>query len=408
MKKITVLLLSTLLFITSCAPEAPEDEVVKEDQQPQQQQEVSIVPNHQLSQDTYKMVLPYRPSAARGVIVNQVANRNDIDGMEEGLRRLSTEYFSPEDYYFEEGQYLSENIVYSWLGRELTEEELEREVKQEVERLQKNEMTVNEDQIRANLQQGLNPPITDDDDKKAHEESPRYLSHILEQNFLVKNEDDTVSLRGVSIGLAMKSVYRFQTEIGGPYYYEDISKKEMLEQGYELADTVVERMREIEGLEDMPIMVAIYREAEQSSPVPGNFVTKGLAEGGETEIGKWDDLNEEFVLFPSEEAKEDYFDDYQVVTNFGHEVAKYFPNYVGVVGEGFYFDNELKQLSLEIPIEFFGKGEVIGFTQYAYGLVQEMFEDYYDLEIKVTSSDQVESFIYREAGEKEPNVHIFH
>lgn len=406
MKKITLLLLGTLLVLTSCAPDLQEDEVVKEDEQ--EEQETSIVPNHQLSKDNYRMVLPYRPSAARGVIVNQVANRLDIDEMEEGLRRLSQEHYDPETYLFEEGQYLSENTVYSWLGRELTKDQLEREVNTEVETLEKKQMTVDKDKIREDLQQGLNPPIEDDEDKDAHEESPRYLSHILEHNFLVQNDDDTVSLEGISIGLAMKSVYRYQTEVGGPYYYENISKKDMLKQGYELADTVLERVRDIEGLEDVPVMIGIYREEEQSSPIPGNFVAKGFVEGGETSIDNWEDINEKYVLFPSDEAEEDHFDDQQAVNNFGNEVAKYFPNYVGVIGEGLYFNDELKQLTLEIPIEFYGQGEVIGFTQYAYGLVQDIFEDYYDLEVKITSSNQVESFIFREAGEKEPTVHIFH
>lgn len=406
MKRINVVLLGILLFVTSCAPDVQEDEVVKDNEQ--KQEETSIVPSHQLSKDNYKIILPYRVSAARGVITNQLANRLDIDEMEEGLRRLSKEYYSPEKYFFEEGQYLSENTVYSWLERKLTKEELEKEVKKEVERLKKNEMTVNEDKIREDLQQGLNPSISDDEDKKAHKENPKYLSHILEHNFLVRNDDDTVSLEGISIGLAMKSVYRFQTEIGGPYYYENISKKQMLKRGYELADTIIERLRKIEDLEDIPIMISIYREEEQNSPVPGNFVAKAFVDGNETSVEKWEEINEEYVLFPSDEAKEDHFDDYQIVNNFGEEVAKYFPNYVGVIGEGFYYDGDLKQLTVEIPIEFFGKGEVIGFTQYTYGLAQEMFDDYYDLEIKITSSKQVESFIYKEAGEKEPKVHIFH
>lgn len=407
MKKMIILTLGILLFLTSCAPDVQEDEeVVKDDEKAKE--EPSIVPNHQLSQDDYKIVLPYRPSAARGVIVNQIANRVDIDEMEEGLRRLSKENYNPDEYFFEEGQYLSEDTAYGWLGRVLTEKELEKKVKEEVANLEENKMTVNKDEIKKNLQKGLNPAIADDGDKKAHEESPKYLSHILEQNFLKKNKDDKVSLQGISIGLAMKSVYRYQTEVGGPYYYENISKKEMLKQGHELADKAVDRFRNMEGLEDVPIMIAIYREEEQSSPVPGNYVSKGYVEGGEKSVGKWENLDEEYVLFPSDKAKDDHFDDYQAVNNFGNEIEKYFPNYVGVVGEGFYFDDNLEQLTLEIPIEFFGKGEILGFTQYTYGLVQEMFEDYYDLEIKITSSNNVESFIYQKAGDKEPKVHIFH
>lgn len=92
---------------------------------------------------------------------------------------------------------------------------------------------------------------------------------------------------------------------------------------------------------------------------------------------------------------------------FSDKVAQYFPNFVGVVGRGFYVDNELSKLSIEIPIEFYGKGEVIGFTQYAYGLVKEIFGTHFDLEVYIYSSDGPESLIFRDAGEEEPGVHIF-
>src|SRR5699024_12625227 len=94
-----------------------DEEVVKDNEQ--KQEDTSIVPSNQLSKDNYRVVLPYRVSAARGVITNQLANRLDIDEMEEGLRRLAKDYYSPDDYYFEEGQYLSESTVYGWLGRTL-------------------------------------------------------------------------------------------------------------------------------------------------------------------------------------------------------------------------------------------------------------------------------------------------
>ncbi|MYL60928.1 CamS family sex pheromone protein, partial [Virgibacillus halodenitrificans] len=103
MKKISLLLLSSLLLITSCAQNNTEEEVVQEDKQEEQ---TSIVPSYQLSDENYKMILPYEPSQARGVITNQVGNRLDIDEMEEGLRRHSKEVFSPKDYLFQEGQFL--------------------------------------------------------------------------------------------------------------------------------------------------------------------------------------------------------------------------------------------------------------------------------------------------------------
>ncbi|MYL60027.1 CamS family sex pheromone protein, partial [Virgibacillus halodenitrificans] len=212
----------------------------------------------------------------------------------------------------------------------------------------------------------------------------------------------------MSIGIAMKSVYRYQTETGGAYYYRDIPKKEMLEKGNEVAQTILERIRGMEGAKNIPIMIAIYREEDQSSPVPGNFVAKTVVDAGKEKIGDWESIKEENILFPSDEGKKKYFDDHEIVTSFGNEIASYFPNYVGVIGKGFYINEELQKLTLEIPIEFYGKGEVIGFTQFAYGLVKEMFSDYYDLEVKVTSSDRMESVIYRKAGSDKPTIHFFH
>ncbi|APC47180.1 CamS family sex pheromone protein [Virgibacillus halodenitrificans] len=415
MKKISLLLLSSLLLITSCAQNNTEEEVVQEDKQEEQ---TSIVPSYQLSDENYKMILPYEPSQARGVITNQVGNRLDIDEMEEGLRRHSKEVFSPKDYLFQEGQFLEKDLLYDWLSRDLTKKQFDEALEAAIDKRKKDKQPVS-DQWLANtkeeLRRGLNPPIKDmTDEMKTKEKkelqinSPKYVTHVLEQNFLKKKEDKSVEVAGMSIGIAMKSVYRYQTETGGAYYYRDIPKKEMLEKGNEVAQTILERIRGMEGAKNIPIMIAIYREEDQSSPVPGNFVAKTVVDAGKEKIGDWESIKEENILFPSDEGKKKYFDDHEIVTSFGNEIASYFPNYVGVIGKGFYINEELQKLTLEIPIEFYGKGEVIGFTQFAYGLVKEMFSDYYDLEVKVTSSDRMESVIYRKAGSDKPTIHFFH
>ncbi|MFC3039751.1 CamS family sex pheromone protein [Virgibacillus xinjiangensis] len=368
MKRYNAWLMIILLFLAACAPNNNEEEVVQEEDSGE---ETSIVPSAQLEDENYRMILPYKTSAARGVINNQVANRVDIDEFEQGLRRHSKEVYDPDRYFFQEGQYITESMVLEWID-------------------------------------ALNPQVEEGAGEEIHRENPRYLSHILEQNFLVQGEDNTVSLEGISIGLAMKSVYRFQEEIGGPSYYEDISEEEMMEKADEIAQEVLERVREIEGLENVPVMFAIYREEEQSSPVPGNFVATTNVAGDSSSIGNWQDVNEEYILFPSDEGSDKYYEDQELVTSFGNEIAEFFPNYVGVIGEGFYINEELQKLTIEIPLDFYGKAEVIGFSQYVYGLVQDMFPDYYDLEIKVESSTKMESLIYREAGEEEPTVHVFH
>ena len=371
MKKINIVLLCTLLFLASCAPSFKnddEDKVVQKEEEPTGQP--SIVPTYKLSDDYYRVVLPYRTSKARGATTNQIANRLDIDEVEQGLMRHSKEYFDPNKLYFEEGQYLDLDTVYSWINE-------------------------------------LNPLVEEGSEKEVYEENPRYLSHILEQNYLKRNEDNTVELAGVSIGLALKSQYRFQTEVGGPYYYKSISEGKMLEKGRDVAQEVLERVRQIEGLQNVPIMFAIYREEERGSAVPGNFVAKTFVQEGDMSIDEWEGIEEDYILFPSNEAEEKYFDDAQIINTFGVEIAEFFPNYVGYIGEGFYVNEQLQKLTIEVPIEFNGKAEIIGFAQYTYRLVKDKFPNNYDIEIQISSSQKLEGYIYREAGKEDPVVHIF-
>ncbi|ASK64269.1 hypothetical protein CFK37_02650 [Virgibacillus phasianinus] len=416
MKKIAIWLTGALLFMTSCSQNINDEEVVKKDNETANQ-EKSIVPSYQLSKENYKMILPYKPSAARGLIVSQVGNRLDIDEMEEGLRRHSKEYFDPSKYLFQAGQNLSKDTVLQWLGRDLTDKQLKQAVQEKLDSTESEESEDEIAEITKNIKEeaslALNPELPgaaneDGASESAYRENPRYLSHIVEQNYLKKNKDKSVKLVGMSIGLALKSEYRFQAVKDGPYLYEEISEEEMLKHGKQMAQTILERLRKMEGLEDIPIMFALYREEKEGSPIPGNYVAKAGVKGSDMSIGDWEAIKEDYILFPSDEAKEKHYDDSQLVANFANEVAKFFPNYVGVIGEGFYIDDEMKKLTLEIPIEFYGKGEVIGFSQYAYGLVKEMFPDHFDIEIKVTSSDKLESLIYRSAGVEDPTVHIFH
>lgn len=291
MKRTIILCIGVLLLLTSCAPNDQEEII----QQPNEtdEEKLSVVPSYRLSDDNYKMLLPFRPSKARGVVVNQLKNRLDIDEMEDGLRRHSAEYFEPKKYYFEEGQYLSADTVYSWLGRFPTDAQLEREVAEEIARRKADKLNYNEDTIRANLQRGLNPPLEDDAKKKDYEESPRYLSHILEQNFLERKDDDTVELIGLSIGIALKSVYKFQTEKDGPSYSTELSDKEVLKEGKEIAQKTLERIREIEELENVPVMIALYQEEEEESPVPGSFIAKTSVGKDGMSIDEWESTNEE-------------------------------------------------------------------------------------------------------------------
>lgn len=380
-----VLVVLIMLILVGCAPDfSNRDEVIDETLPEDSGQETAIIPNYSVSESEYQVLLPYRLSQSRGVTTNQVANRLDITALENDLRRHSTTVFDPDTYFFQEGQQIGYSELFSWLERESESSEL-----------------------------GLNPSADIDDDTATEDkieierENPKYLSHILEQNYLVRTDDNVVQLGGISIGIAMKSVYRFQTEVGGPFYYEEIDFDDMLAEATTIAEEVVGRLRAKDGLQETPIMVAIYREAPRDGLVPGSFVAKKTVQGGSQTIGSWEMIDETYVLFPSTEARNLDSNLSSTVEEFKSGIEDFFPNFVGVIGEGFYQDGEIQRLILEIPIEFNGQAEVVGFTQYVYGLMMDSFQPHFDLEIDIRSNQRQESLIIREAGAEEAFVHVY-
>jgi protein involved in sex pheromone biosynthesis len=112
-------------------------------------------------------------------------------------------------------------------------------------------------------------------------------------------------------------------------------------------------------------------------------------------------------LFPSTDAQDAHRDDVTAFLNFKQDVEQYFPNFNGVIGKAFYVGDQLQNLEITIPIQFYGKTEAIGFTQYVTGLVMEHFPKYIAVSVSVTSVDGPEALIVRKANETEPFVHIY-
>ncbi|MFC7322667.1 CamS family sex pheromone protein [Halobacillus campisalis] len=391
MSKLHALLLAMVLIVSACTPVYDNtDEVVRETTEEDNGQS-AIIPNYNVTDDNYRMILTEgssKISAARGVTTNQMGNRLDIAEFEGGLQRHSKEFFSTEDYYFQPGQYLDDSILYSWLGR------------------YEEPTTTDEETTDPGNPEGLNPALDEESaSEEEFRESPRYISNIVEQNYLVRKDDDVVEVSGMTIGISMRSAYEFEAE--GRNYSEDIPTSESLSRGQEYADTILKRIREREELQDIPIVFAIYEEEDDNSETPGNFLSKGYAEGSDNSVGGWDEINEDYVLFPSSEAEEEHFDDSEIFSDFRTEVSDYFPNFVGMIANGFYVDDELQDVKIDIPIQFDSQTEVTGFTQYIYSLVNEMFEDHYSIEVKINSMDQQESLIVKKPGQDEPFIHIY-
>lgn len=376
----------SLMLIAGCAPDLTKDTEVINETEKNEEVATTIIPSMQISQDYYRTLLPYAPSKSRGLVVTNIYSKYDIKEVESGLLRLSQRTFSADDYLFQEGQMLDTETVGNWLQRK------------------KEETKDNKGNIKPNL--GLNPllpggEMTADLSKTA----PMYLSHIVEQNYMVKTDNNKIRLGGISIGLAMNSVFYYKLGDYGPYE-QSIPQATIEEQGKKMAAEIIKRMRAMKGLESVPITVGLFKQEDRNTIVPGTYFAYSVADEGKA-LGEWTNLNEEYVIFPQPTSEVKYREVGDSFNNFKQDVEEYFSNYTSIIGTGFYQEDRIKKLTIDIPIQFYGTAEIIGFTQYMTGLVMEHFPASMNVEVSVTSINGPEAVVIKKADDKEPYVHIY-
>ncbi|WP_144704426.1 CamS family sex pheromone protein [Fictibacillus phosphorivorans] len=400
MKRVGLLFLSTLLLLTGCWGG---DELEKEEkivQEKGKKDEKAIITGEiNTGEKYYRSIFPFEPGGARGVIRYGVDNRLDINEFEMGLMRIAQDTFSTDKYFFQEGQILNEPTVTNWLKR--ADEE--------------------PGKSKSKLDQtGLNPKLgakVDEGDPEyknkmleANKNNPKYLSYVLEHNYLVQSGDGKVKLGGVVVGLSFNSTYYYDVNQQGLIYPGEVKleREKVKQEAQKIAGQVASRLRTDSKLKDVPIVFALYQEEERDSVTPGNFFASGVVKKGSNSVSSWEDVDEDYVLFPSDAASKKKRSDYEKFTTFKSKVQEYFPNYIGVIGKGYYKDGNLERLTIEIPVQFRGKAEIISFTQFvatsALGELPNV-----PVEVYIGSAvDQPEALIVKdETTQEEPFVHIY-
>lgn len=310
----------------------------------------------------------YKTSKNRG-ITQEMNSPTNMNLIEKDLNRLAQAEFSPKDYLFQEGQYLPPDLVGSWLGRKSKDNE-----------------------------QGLNPAASG----KGKERTPNYISTIVEYDFY-KETKDGVKLAGMALGLGMNSVDYYPEYQYGPILEQKISREDLLKQGKSMANTIVARTRQIEGVGKIPIMVGIFEQSAQDDLAGGVFLATGKSEKSSTSVSGWSNLNEKRLIFPLEG---DNNAEGNAFSNFQSEVESFFPNISGVIGRAHYIDDSLAALNIEVTPHFYGRAEIIAFTQLLHQTAADYLPKEGSTEIVVESLDGVQAIIVRQAGEKEYRSHV--
>ncbi|AXF57543.1 CamS family sex pheromone protein [Salicibibacter kimchii] len=405
-RRVLAVSLAMLLILSGCAdfldPDTTEETAETEDGEQQQETADVGAPVPSLS-EYYRNVFPdgeYEPGEVRGYTSGEgcysgtAYNRLDLERLEIGLSEIASETFPPEDYFIQEGQFVESNELNAWLARY--------------------EDVDGDDDEEGNAGLGLNPSLGDGEGfEEQHSNHPCVLSHIIEQNYHIENDDGELELGGVAVALSLNSIYYFreQNEDGtyGSWFDETISEEEAMDAGEEMAEEVVDRLRSNareEGmLNDVPIVISLFREAPQNSITPGEFIGAATAEAG-SDLGSWETLNEEHYFFPSDRAFDHVPEDAERFNQFKEAVNSYFSDHIGVTARGHYQGNDLESLSIEVPIRFHTKMETIAVTQQAASELEEHFQTGIDITMTITTNAQTEALITREGGE-EVHVHIY-
>lgn len=401
MKFKSILLAGVMTLLLAACDGANEAEITEQMEDSTLENEVSNVQIEEQedtltssSEEFYRSVVPYELSPARGLTSANLVSSYNVEEFEKGLSTISQSVFPTSDYIFREGQVISEEMVRGYLGRQYTSTELESMDDEEL---------LNSDAF-SNL--GLNPSVEGETNPEViTEEAPLYLSHILEQNYLLEDDEGNLQFDGITIGLAMNSIHYYQTEQYGQTQQRALDLETVEEKGKEMAAEILTRIRANDAYVDKEIVFAIFIQSGDTDIVPGNYVSQATVAPGENSIESFTDIDVQNLLLPSNEAAEISQEANNEYQNFNKKLSSYFDSFTTSVGRGKFSDGRLDKLTVEIPLEYNSRGEMIGLSQYVRDLVDEHFIGT-DIEVEIKDKSQVYSVITRK-GENKSNLYIF-
>ncbi|HET7579919.1 MAG TPA: CamS family sex pheromone protein [Bacillales bacterium] len=409
-RRISIIAGLVLVVLAGCNPPGLSQKnetkkIVQKADHGKKEKKVQVTPKIK-STDQYRTVANFKPGATRGHILYGVDNRLDIDELQTGLMRLSKSTFSPDKYIYEDGQFLDQSTIESWLeNKDMNKHQVQKSNGKMVT------VPINPDGLNPELPKGYHD-FSWQKKQAFLEKNPSYLSYIVEQGYLVQS-DNKLKLGGVSLAISMANVYTTRIKDSDGKLHDvrvpldtSVAKKK----AKKYAQTVLKRLLSLNpSLKKVPIVIGLYQEESADSIVPGSYFAKTVVHPGDNSIGDWKPINESHVLFPSPNAKENHKADADRFAQFTNKIQKYFPNFIGVIGKGFYKNGELQHFTVEIPIKFYGETEVISFTQYVTGLVSSgLLDKQVPLDVYISSSEGPEAIIVRKPDMDQPFVHIYH
>ncbi|TGV07848.1 sex pheromone biosynthesis protein CamS, partial [Mesorhizobium sp. M00.F.Ca.ET.186.01.1.1] len=175
--------------------------------------------------------------------------------------------------------------------------------------------------------------------------------------------------------------------------------------GQQLAASIVATLRV--STPNVPMLILLYQVPEaNSSLVPGHFIMSGTVGAGESAVSKWQPIEEEFFLFPSADVEKKYPQQSLQYDKLMRQAQAYFGEYVGMTGVGRFMDGRLTELTITATAEYDSRTEVLQFTQYAAGSINQLFDKSVHVNLYVQSMNKPLA-IYIRPTSGEPYMHLY-
>ncbi|WP_025023082.1 CamS family sex pheromone protein [Companilactobacillus nodensis] len=307
----------------------------------------------------------YKTSAISGITAADNTNQFNSRSFESGLLDLSKKEFSTNSYVFQEGQVLSSSTVTDWLGR-------------------KSEKNPN----------GLNP--ASNGSTSPTKRAPMYFQQMLEEDYLQK-QDGKYKLAGISVGIAMNKIDYYQKKQYGATYNTTISREDQKSQGERVAKEVVKRLRKMNNVGNIPIIVGLYSVAPEDTLVGGTYFQYSVSKSGD--IGSWKELDYKNQMLPTVNNETPISSsDSDAFANFKDNIQNYFPNISGVTAQAHYDGTKLKSMDITINTQFDGLAQVTSFTQFVQQSASKYLPSDANLDINIQTVANQQSVVTRTDG----------
>lgn len=218
-------------------------------------------------------------------------------------------------------------------------------------------------------------------------QGPMIVRDLYEINFVSK--EDSSKLVGISFALVVQEKV---TDLDGTSY--TIAAEELYNYATTAGRKLENYLRSLPEVGDVPILIMIYNSSSSDSSLPGTFIAQGYFNG---RSGQFEKVNERWVLFPTTEALSLDSATYSQFEGFSSSIKDFLPENIGIVGKGYYVNNEIKKLLITINVQGKTYTEIYALTEYVVQLAKD-FSLETELIIEITSFSDTISVITKEAN----------